>query len=255
MRVPDPQPGRFSVASVSGSRAYATRRPRRRAPRPLPQSGRALRGTGSTRLPRARPSTGPARPGPAGLGVGQGSKRTREGSLQQPFLRLSPLAPAASQSCVPSQARPPGRPHSRSGCGGGGRRRIWCGQFRRHFGGDAKHGTVKGLASAEAPEAPDPAHRHPHPCPAHPPEPSPAHPPRCRIRTCGWGGGRTCGRAAAARGVRSGGGSGVGRAARRADMRADGARTRAPHRRGWPLAMARRGEREGGGGEGAGQGR
>ncbi len=60
----------------------------------------ALRGTGSTRLPRARPSTGPARPGPAGLGVGQGSKRTREGSLQQPFLRLSPLAPAASQSCV-----------------------------------------------------------------------------------------------------------------------------------------------------------
>lgn len=141
----------------------------------------------STRLPRARPSTVPARPGPAGLGVGQGSKRTREGSLQQPFLRLSPLAPAASQSCVPSQARPPGRPHSRSGCGGGGRRRIWCGQFRRHFGGDAKHGTVKGLASAEAPEAPDPAHRHPHACPAHPPEPSPAHPPRCRIRKCGWG--------------------------------------------------------------------
>ena len=176
MRVPDPQPGRFSVASVSGSRGYATRRPRGRCRSP------------------AEPCAGPgalacrvARPGPAGLGVGQGSKRTREGSLQQPFLRLSPLAPAASQSCVPSQARPPGRPHSRSGCGGGGRRGIWCGQFRRHFGGDAKHGTVKGLASAEAPEAPDPAHRHPHAGPAHPPEPSPAHPPRCRIRKCGWG--------------------------------------------------------------------
>ena len=172
------------------------------APRPLPQSGRALRGTGSTRLPRARPSTGPAGPGPAGLGVGQGSKRTREGSLQQPFLRLSPLAPAASQSCVPSQARPPGRPHSRSGCGGGGRRRIWCGQFRRHFGGDAKHGTVKGLASAEAPEAPDPAQRHPHARPAQPSRLSPAQPSRpgaASARTAGGGGrSRPCVRAAGA---------------------------------------------------------
>ena len=202
------------------------------------------------------PLTVPARPGPAGLGVGQGSKRTREGSLQQPFLRLSPLAPAASQSCVPSQARPPGRPHSRSVCGGGCRQRVWCGQFRRHFGGVAKHGTVKGLASAEAPEAlPSDIRTH-----AQPTRLSPAQPTRSGAASASAAGGggrsRPCGRAAGASGGRgSGGGSGVGRAARRADMRADGARTRAPHRRGWPLAMARRGERDGGGGEGGGEGR
>ena len=181
MRVPDPQPGRFSVASVSGSRGYATRRPRGRCRSP------------------AEPCAGPgalacrvARPGPAGLGVGQGSKRTREGSLQQPFLRLSPLAPAASQSCVPSQAPPPGRPHSRSVCGGGCRQRVWCGQFRRHFGGVAKHGTVKGLASAEAPEAlPSDIRTH-----AQPTRLSPAQPTRsgaASASAAGAGGGRAVG--------------------------------------------------------------
>ncbi len=84
VRVPDTQPpgrlaqsSRFSVASAGPS--WLSPGPARPG----------LRGTGSTRLPRARPSTGPARPGPAGLRVGL---EANQGG--QPPAALSPPLPS-----------------------------------------------------------------------------------------------------------------------------------------------------------------
>jgi hypothetical protein len=148
------------------------------APRPLPQSGRALRGTGSTRLP-----SGPAGPGRlgcwAGLEADQGGQPPAALSPPLPSrpCRLSVLptltSPAAGAAALPERLRRR-LPSARLV-------RAVPAAFRR--GRKARHGQGPRLRRGSR----GAAQRHPHACPAHPPEPSPAHPLRCRIRKCGWG--------------------------------------------------------------------